>query len=190
MTAEEQDVIQQINGKFGIWQLRTIVLIFLCKIPTAWFMACVIYTAPTPQKGEYYCKSIFNNKLSFTWKLIVWRIYWFFQIGADALEDVEEALQGTDRQFDVCNVPEALLEKQKYVTNLSLSMAISNMHDEGAAVVPCKHFEHNTEYHSLVTQFDLVCSRQLLVSLSQGSHALGALVGGILAYHILKLWVI
>ncbi|XP_037730343.1 solute carrier family 22 member 13 [Drosophila subpulchrella] len=40
------DVIADVVGDFGIWQLRTILIIFLCKIPAAWFMACIIFTGP------------------------------------------------------------------------------------------------------------------------------------------------
>lgn len=40
------DIIGEIIGDFGIWQLRTILIIFLCKIPASWFMACIIFTAP------------------------------------------------------------------------------------------------------------------------------------------------
>lgn len=42
----EPDLIGSILGDFGIWQLRTVLIIFLCKIPASWFMACIIFTAP------------------------------------------------------------------------------------------------------------------------------------------------
>ena len=51
-----KDIIGSIIGDIGKWQLRAIFLIFLCKIPAAWFMACIIFTAPTPRHGEFYCK--------------------------------------------------------------------------------------------------------------------------------------
>ncbi|EDV41747.1 uncharacterized protein Dana_GF17346 [Drosophila ananassae] len=40
------DIIGDVVGDFGIWQLRTILILFLCKIPAAWFMACIIFTGP------------------------------------------------------------------------------------------------------------------------------------------------
>lgn len=51
---EEQtgDIINQILGDFGVWQLRTVLIIFLCKIPAAWFMACIIFTAPDIYPNE------------------------------------------------------------------------------------------------------------------------------------------
>lgn len=37
---DSTDVIGNILGPFGKFQLRTILLIFLVKIPSSWFMAC------------------------------------------------------------------------------------------------------------------------------------------------------
>ena len=52
----KMDTINKIAGDFGVWQLRTILIIFLCKIPASWFMACVIFTAPEPRSYEFTCK--------------------------------------------------------------------------------------------------------------------------------------
>lgn len=42
---EKIDIIGRINGEFGKWQLRTVLLIFLTKIPSAWFMVrYIIYS--------------------------------------------------------------------------------------------------------------------------------------------------
>ncbi|KAH8343843.1 hypothetical protein KR059_011925 [Drosophila kikkawai] len=50
------DIIGDVVGDFGIWQLRTILIIFLCKIPAAWFMACIIFTGPELYPGsEFTC---------------------------------------------------------------------------------------------------------------------------------------
>ncbi|KAH8369120.1 hypothetical protein KR009_002012 [Drosophila setifemur] len=50
------DVIGDVVGDFGIWQLRTILILFLCKIPAAWFMACIIFTGPELYPGsEFTC---------------------------------------------------------------------------------------------------------------------------------------
>lgn len=37
---DSSDVIGNVLGPFGKFQLRTILLIFLVKIPSSWFMAC------------------------------------------------------------------------------------------------------------------------------------------------------
>lgn len=52
------DIIGKVLGDFGIWQLRTALIIFLVKIPAAWFMACIIFTAPELYAGsEFQCES-------------------------------------------------------------------------------------------------------------------------------------
>ncbi|XP_065372163.1 solute carrier family 22 member 3 [Calliphora vicina] len=173
----QEDIVQTINGNFGRWQLRTIVLIFLCKIPTAWFTICVIYTAPTPQKGDYYCKpgefletnsTLTDNYMSY---------------------NLQKDIQSTDKQFqvDACHTYKATLETSfahKNLRNYSNPFSKPKQRTTqqlNVHLVPCINFEHNSEYQSLVTQFDLVCSRELLVSMTQSFHALGALIGGLVA---------
>ncbi|EDW83349.2 uncharacterized protein Dwil_GK22803 [Drosophila willistoni] len=53
-TQPEEDIIAHILGDFGVWQLRSILIIFLCKIPAAWFMALIIFTAPEIYPGEEF----------------------------------------------------------------------------------------------------------------------------------------
>ncbi|XP_017025130.1 solute carrier family 22 member 3 [Drosophila kikkawai] len=52
--SDEDDVINQIMGDFGPWQLRSLLILFLCKIPAAWFMACILFTAPDLYPEEEY----------------------------------------------------------------------------------------------------------------------------------------
>lgn len=64
-SAPGNDIIGDVVGNFGIWQLRTILIIFLCKIPAAWFMACIIFTAPELYPGtEYTCDTSYLNSSS------------------------------------------------------------------------------------------------------------------------------
>ncbi|EDW96083.1 uncharacterized protein Dyak_GE25100 [Drosophila yakuba] len=59
------DVITDVVGDFGIWQLRTILIIFLCKIPAAWFMACIIFTGPELYPGsEFTCDTSYMTSSS------------------------------------------------------------------------------------------------------------------------------
>ncbi|XP_039494234.1 solute carrier family 22 member 13 [Drosophila santomea] len=59
------DVIADVVGDFGIWQLRTILIIFLCKIPAAWFMACIIFTGPELYPGsEFTCDTSYMTSSS------------------------------------------------------------------------------------------------------------------------------
>ncbi|BFF89371.1 solute carrier family 22 member 1 [Drosophila madeirensis] len=48
------DVIGHLLGDFGLWQLRTMLIVFLCKIPAAWFMASILFTAPDLYPEEEY----------------------------------------------------------------------------------------------------------------------------------------
>ncbi|EDW49420.1 GM26883 [Drosophila sechellia] len=50
----DDDVITHIMGDFGPWQLRSLLILFLCKIPAAWFMACILFTAPDLYPEEEY----------------------------------------------------------------------------------------------------------------------------------------
>ncbi|KAH8360013.1 hypothetical protein KR093_010185, partial [Drosophila rubida] len=52
--SEADDIVAHILGKFGIWQLRSVLIVFLCKIPAAWFMACIIFTAPDIYANEEF----------------------------------------------------------------------------------------------------------------------------------------
>ncbi|KAH8369118.1 hypothetical protein KR009_002010 [Drosophila setifemur] len=52
--SDDDDVVQQILGDFGPWQLRSLLILFLCKIPAAWFMACILFTAPDLYPEEEY----------------------------------------------------------------------------------------------------------------------------------------
>jgi len=162
------DIVEQINGHYGRWQLRTILLIFLCKIPTAWFMACIIYTAPYPQRGELVCHPA-------TWN------------GSQAVESGSSMLQSrnTDRLFSVqvCNAYAQSLS-HSFVQQYGQTWRNATTFNQKS--LPCEKVEHNTEYKSLITQFDLICSRRVLVAVTQSFHALGALLGGLLAYHALR----
>ncbi|XP_054725149.1 solute carrier family 22 member 13 [Anastrepha obliqua] len=48
------DIIGSVLGDFGIWQLRSVLILFLCKLPASWFMACIIYTAPEIKPSVQY----------------------------------------------------------------------------------------------------------------------------------------
>lgn len=161
------DIVEQINGPVGRWQLRTILLIFLCKIPTAWFMACIIYTAPYPQRGELVCHSASWN-------------------GSHVAEGRSSMLhsRNTDRLFSVqvCNAYAQSLS-QTFVRHYGQTWNATSSTQE---TMPCKKVEHNTAYKSLITQFDLICSRRVLVAVTQSFHALGALLGGLLAHQALR----
>jgi hypothetical protein len=64
------DACTRALGEFGWWQLRAILLVALVKVPSAWQMANILFTAPSP--GEFWCArpSEFLN-----WDTQQWREY-------------------------------------------------------------------------------------------------------------------
>ncbi|XP_055850560.1 solute carrier family 22 member 3 [Episyrphus balteatus] len=168
MSPRQEDVIGQVNGDFGRWQLRTILLIFFLKIPSAWLMAAIIYTAPSPRKGEYYCKPPEALKENFTKNWIM------------VPHSVQEGTN-TDREFDIdmCHLYENTIQNNFAATHSNYSNPFRKPKAQ-QKIIPCEHFQHNSKFESLVTQFDLVCSRQVLVSVSQTFHTIGTLVGGLI----------
>lgn len=56
MEAQPQvDLCSELMGSWGKWQFKVVSLLYLTKIPAAWFMACIIFTAPFPWYNEYRC---------------------------------------------------------------------------------------------------------------------------------------
>lgn len=174
MASSSPDIIHQVTGDFGRWQLRTVLLVFFCKIPSAWFMACIIYTAPYPKIGDYYCKPPLGINDTKEWIKKSHPI-------------VEEA--PSDRLFniDFCNVYADALQKDFSKTYSTYMDPFQEPHNVTAGnIIPCEKFKHNSDYHSLITQFDLVCSRQLLLCVTQSFHAIGTLIGGFMATKFLE----
>lgn len=182
------DIIGEILGDWGSWQFRTVFLIFLCKIPSAWFMACIIFTAPFAKEGEYYCKPPQNT-------IITNKTDWIHHI-----HPIEQIADTNKYSIDFCHVYDdirtSLTQRFQYLENQSdpfsrmnaseNKIAMVNGADGADNAVPCDHFEHDSIYDSLVTQFDLVCSRSILVAWTQFWHLFGVLNGGILATWLLE----
>ncbi|XP_030373750.1 solute carrier family 22 member 4 [Scaptodrosophila lebanonensis] len=172
------DAVGQITGQWGKWQLRTVLLIFLCKIPSSWFMACIIFTAPAPRHGEFFCKPPHTVSAQNATQWI--------KVSHPQKEEVD------DREFtiDFCNVYQDAQQHAhhyyKYADKEQEPRVWEQPEHRNANVIPCTEFQHQAEYHSIVTQYDLVCSRDILVSVTQFFHLFGVLTGGILANHLLK----
>jgi hypothetical protein len=66
----EVDACASALGEFGWWQLRAIVLVALVKVPSAWQMASILFTAPST--GEFWCARP-NDVLS--WNTQQWKEY-------------------------------------------------------------------------------------------------------------------
>jgi hypothetical protein len=177
------DFIADFLGPIGKWQIRTIFLVYLTKIPASFFMACIIFTAPTPQAGEIYCKPPVPDNtevLAHEWIKIAHPI--------KALRADQEII------IDFCNVQKDAFEHvTKYLNrtnnfnNTYSDFNIFNVSNDGTDnLVPCSTFEEETVYNSIITQFDLYCSRDILVAVTQFCHLFGVLCGGIVTHYMLK----
>jgi hypothetical protein len=172
---ETPDYIGNFLGAFGRWQLRTILLIYLTKLPSSWFMSCVIFTAPTPEHGEIFCKPTEQTK---KWVKIA------YSAKADSLDQ--------EVSIDFCNVYEdAKNHVMRFLNDSHSKTKIDDIDfvdtpERDSILVPCKTFEHKQIYNSIITQYDLYCSRDILVAVTQFFHLFGVLCGGIIATNLLK----
>lgn len=181
------DIIDRINGNFGRWQLRTVLLIFLCKIPSAWFMACIIFTAPSPRDGEYFCHPSTNvlnprTKEKFERMLDFNKTAW-----VRILHPVETDANGQE-QVDFCHIyPDSHKRAENYFHSISSITEDWVSADRNETdIIPCDRFYHHSDYDSLVTQYSLVCSKDILIASTQFFHLFGVLTGGLLATYLLK----
>lgn len=163
------DVTSDVLGSFGKWQLRALLIIFLCKLPTSWFMAIVIFTAPAPNPGEVWCRppdTLPTQYLS-EWNQIAHPVHFS---------------RHHHRIVDYCHVYRDIMDDPlKFIgPNKTRTLA------PNATVVTCDHFEFDPKFHSLIADFNLVCQRQLLMPLTQCFHIFGLLCGGIVAFILLK----
>lgn len=169
-TPIHEDPISKVLGNFGKWQLRTMLIIFLCKVPTSWFMAIVIFTAPAPYPGEYWCTPPqgLSGELLNEWV---------------SMAHVKSINNRNRTITDYCHVYLDLMENPwDFIgPNKTRDLLPMNM-----TTVACENFTFQSDYYSLVEEFVWVCERKHLISLSQCFHIFGLLVGGIIAYFMLK----
>lgn len=169
--AHAVDIVAQVLGNFGKWQLRTMLIIFLCKIPTSWFMAIIIFTAPAPNLGEFWCKQpdILPEEYQNQW----------IKVAHPVIMD-----HNHHPRIDYCHVYRDVIERPLDFMGLNANK-IEHL-PSNATIVACDHFAYSPSYHSLVADYNLVCQRELLLPLTQCFHIFGLLVGGIIAFFLLK----
>lgn len=186
---EKIDIIGRINGDFGKWQLRTVLLIFLCKIPSAWFMACIIFTAPAPRNGEVFChppETIVNTSTIDKFQRILRhnKESWLRMTHPEMIdENTNEPIT------DFCNVyVNAHRMAERYFHSISTIRNAKHLDlpNNETETVPCDRFFHHSDYVSIVTDYDLVCDKNILVATTQFFHLFGVLTGGLLATYLLK----
>lgn len=181
------DIIGRINGEFGRWQLRTVLLIFLCKIPSAWFMACIIFTAPAPRDGEFFCHpspKVLNTRTQekFERMLDFNKTAWVRMLHPVATDN-----DGFEK-IDFCNIyaDSHKVSEQYFHSISSITEDWISPERNDSKIVPCDRFYHHTDFVSLVTDYNLVCSKDILIASTQFFHLFGVLTGGLLATYLLK----
>ncbi|KAG5671767.1 hypothetical protein PVAND_001945 [Polypedilum vanderplanki] len=160
----DSDFIGKFLGPFGKFQLRSTLLIYLVKIPSAWFMACLIFTAKSPPAGEIFCAPPSNISNDFSVS------QWIKAAHKEKFNRVEN-----EKSYDFCTI-----------YNDSVSRYLDHSYSEPNYLMKCTEFEERPSYISIITQYQLFCSREALVALTQSFHLLGVLIGGIIANYMLK----
>lgn len=188
---EKVDIIGRINGDFGKWQLRAVLLIYLCKIPSAWFMACIIFTAPEPRNGEYFCtpQTVLNVNTEEHFQQMLDINKTGLLRAMHPITDDRDNNNAQDDVLDYCNVYANSAKMLQHYMHETTSYYTSNYHSPpkpNNSLVPCEDFSHHSEYESLITVFDLVCDKSILVATTQFFHLFGVLTGGLLATYLLK----
>ncbi|KAJ6623912.1 Organic cation transporter-like protein, partial [Pseudolycoriella hygida] len=174
---EDIDVCRKMMGNFGKWQLKAMLMIFLCKIPTSWFMAVIIFTAPAPGPGDYWCRP--PEAVNLSSETNDW-----IKISNPWIDPY----LNEKGHYDVCHVYKNVYENATNFMDYENGIwkMKRDLPDRGNETIPCEHFEFKSYYHSLVARFSLVCSRTIMLALSQSFHILGLLIGGIVAYYLVR----
>lgn len=169
--ATQKDLVSQLTGDFGKWQLKALLIIFLCKIPTSWFMAVILFSAPAPNTGDFWCRPPDHVTNHTAWIAVSHPIV---------------RSPSNQMSFDFCNVYREIYDNvdAKTVSNRTLTEILGERNS--SQVVPCKDFVFNTPFRTVVTDYGLVCGRKFLGAFAQCVHIFGLLVGGILAFFSLK----
>ncbi|XP_063708956.1 solute carrier family 22 member 4-like [Culicoides brevitarsis] len=167
---ENVDIIRKILGCGGRWQLRIIFLVYLVKIPSSWFMACVIFTAPAPWYGEYLCKPSSLSNISVDKSQIL-----------DWNKIVHPEAEDYHKHFiDQCQIYDDARERWQ---NFTSGIRVDN---ESESTTKCEEFEFHEDFVTAATTFNLVCDRKWLVPLTQSFHLFGIFLGVLISNELLK----
>lgn len=171
------DIIGDILGNCRSWQLRTILIIYLTKIPTAFFMACIVYTAPVPPRLHIHC----NDTSDPTSTLMTIR-----HPSVVSVHDKEFDLSYCDTFSDIKDHAAMHYGHENFdVPWNSLNPIRSVIHVfNDSNPIPCDFF--NFKSGKSVTTYDVVCSRGGFVVVTQGMHLVGIILSGIVLRYLLK----
>lgn len=143
-------------------------------------MACIIFTAPSPRDGEFFCRppsTVLNANTAekFQNLLDVNKTQWI-RLTHPEIDESRKIPGFEDKVIDFCNVyadshqvAEHYFHKMTSLTHRYLSPPQRNLSE----VVPCEEFFHHSDYESLITEFNLVCGKDILVATTQSCHLFG-----------------
>lgn len=124
----------------------------------------LIFTAKSPLPGEIFCAPPFDIPDHSNQR-------WIDAAHPKKYSEIENEIG-----YDICKVHSNAIEI--YLHNNTSN--VSNL-------VECHKFDYQPpKFYSLIIQYELFCSREVLVAVSQSFHLLGVLIGGIIANHMLK----
>lgn len=166
------DPVSKVLGNYGKWQLITMLIIFLCKVPTSWFTAIIIYTSPAPKPGDFWCTPPPELPTEYTADWIARAHPKRFNYHNKSYIDYCEVFSDFwERPLEFFGPNQTAIETTDFATT------------------KCENFSFDPIFYSMVADFSLVCDRDYWVPLSQVFHIAGLLIGGIVAFFLLKMWV-
>lgn len=156
--------------RHGLWLVWVLTPALTDRRHTNWLSEPIklIFTAKSPTPGEIFCKPpddfLINNAS-----------LWIKAAHKEKFNRVEN-----EESYDFCRLYSDA--SSRYLNNVTQPGNSSDL-------VRCSSFEHRSIYISIINQYELFCYREALVALTQSFHLLGVLIGGIIAFYLLKMWV-
>lgn len=134
-----------------------------------------IFLSPGPLSNEIFCKPPMRNMSNYVedWVKIA--------------HPIKEVRGDFDFIIDFCHIFEdANHHAHQFLNDTDEKIELFHKPTNHSRLVPCESFEHKPIYTSIITQFDLYCSRDILVATTQFFHLFGVLSGGIVTTWMLK----
>lgn len=129
-----------------------------------------IFTAPAPNPGDFWCTPPYEVPTNYTDQ-------WIAQAHPKQISSYNNRT--------TVNYCEVYAEVWKNPLDF-IGPNKSDVVPKNLTTIECERFSFNPDYYSLIADYSLVCDRHFWVSLSQCFHIFGLLIGGIIAYYMLK----
>lgn len=125
----------------------------------------MIFTAKSPTPREIFCKPPNNFLVNDT------------NLWIESAHDEKFSRVENEEGINFCEINvDAIEEYLNSSSNVTLDVTS----------LKCTNFDHKPTFYSIIHQYELFCSREALVALTQSFHLLGVLIGGVIAFFMLK----